>query len=354
LPLLWQVQTLGPGVLQAQASQPQANLTQAEEETPSLFMAVVKPFVKTVHEAHRVEHVYLNEHKVLPDFDGDGEQREMKWYLDTGASNHMIGNSDIFSNYTRDVVGSVRFGDGSLVEIAECGSILFESKDGGHRAVHDVYHIPRLRSSILSIGQLDENGNRIDIDDGVLRLWDCRSHELLTKVQRSSNRLYILPLRPTKPVCLAASYNDDEWRWHARFGQLGFQALQKMGRDGMVRDLPSIEHVCDACLVGKQRRAPFPQATKYRATKPLDLLHGDLCGPISPVTPGGKRYIMLIVDDMSRYMWAVLLTNKSDAENAFRKLRASIENKARRKIKAFRTDRGGGGVHLEFFPRVLL
>jgi hypothetical protein len=135
---------------QAQASQPQANLTRAEEETPSLFMAVVKPSVKTVHEAHRVEHVYLNEHKVLLDFDGDDEQREMKWYLDTGASNHMTDNYDIFSNYTHDVVGSVHFGDGSLVEIAGRGSILFKSKDGGHRAVHDVYHIPRLRSSISS------------------------------------------------------------------------------------------------------------------------------------------------------------------------------------------------------------
>jgi hypothetical protein len=210
---------------QAQVSQPQASLAQAEEETPSLFMAVVQLSVKTVHEAHRIEHVYLNEHKVLPDFDGDDEQWEMKWYLNIGVSNHMTGNTDIFSDYTRDVVGSVRFGDGSLVEIVGRGSILFELKDGGHMAVHDVYHIPRLRSSILSVGQLDENGSRIDIDDGVLRLWDRRNHELLAKVQHSLNRLYILPLWLTKLVCLAASYNDDEWRWHAQFGHLSFQAL---------------------------------------------------------------------------------------------------------------------------------
>jgi hypothetical protein len=121
----------------AQASQPQANLAQAEEETPSLFMAVVQPSVKTVHDAHRVEHVYLNEHKVLLDF--DDEQQEMNWYLDTGASNHMTGYANIFSDYTRDIVGSMRFGDGSLVEIAGRGSIPFESKDGGHMTVHDVY-----------------------------------------------------------------------------------------------------------------------------------------------------------------------------------------------------------------------
>jgi transposase InsO family protein len=50
---------------------------------------------------------------------------------------------------------------------------------------------------------------------------------------------------------------------------------------------------------------------------------------------------MLVVDDMSRYMWAVLLANKSDVEDSFRKLHAGVENKAGRKIKAFKTDRGG-------------
>lgn len=83
----------------------------------------------------------------------------------------------------------------------------------------------------------------------------------MAKVRRTANRLYILPLKPTRPVCLATSYNDDEWRWHARFGHLGFQALQKMSSSGMVHGLPSIEHVehvCDACLAGKQCRASFP------------------------------------------------------------------------------------------------
>jgi len=47
---------------------------------------------------------------------------------------------------------------------------------------------------------------------------------------------------------------------------------------------------------------------------------------VTPPTPGGKKYIMLVVDDFSRYMWAVLLANKSDAENAFKRLRAGVEN----------------------------
>jgi hypothetical protein len=55
-----------------------------------------------------------------------------------------------------------------------------------------------------------------------------------------------------------------------------------MGREGMVRGLPQIEHVdhvCDAYLAGKQRRASFPQEVNYRAAKPLELIHGTSAAP---------------------------------------------------------------------------
>ncbi|XP_066392138.1 uncharacterized protein [Miscanthus floridulus] len=144
----------------AQANQPQANLVKAEEEMASLYMAVVIPAEKVIHRIGPVEHVFLNERKVMPDMEDGGDHGELKWYLDTGASNHMTGDASIFSELSHSVIGSVKFGDGSLVEIAGRGTILFESKDGGHQAFHDVYYIPRLCRSILSIGQLDVQATR--------------------------------------------------------------------------------------------------------------------------------------------------------------------------------------------------
>ena len=74
----------------------------------------------------------------------------------------------------------------------------------------------------------------------------------------------------------------------------------------MVTGLPHIEHpgeLCDSCLVGKQRRLPFPKTTKYRAVEALELVHGDLYGPITLATPDGRKYFILLVDDYRRYMW---------------------------------------------------
>jgi hypothetical protein len=55
--------------------------------------------------------------------------------------------------------------------------------------------------------------------------------------------------------------------------------------------------VCDVCITTEHRRAPFPKQVKYRADKPLELVHGDLCGPVTTATPRGRRYILLLVDD---------------------------------------------------------
>ena len=87
----------------------------------------------------------------------------------------------------------------------------------------------------------------------------------------------------------------------------------------MVRGLPPIDHVdqiYDSCLAGKQRRRPFPAASRYRVSRPLELVHVDLCVSITPETPGGKRSFLLMVDDKSRYMWLVLLVSKDQAVSA--------------------------------------
>jgi hypothetical protein len=105
------------------------------------------------------------------------------------------------------------------------------------------------------------------IEDGVLRVRDPQ-RELLAKVRRSANCLYKVVLTIAQPISLLASSGDDAWRGHERFGHLGFDRLKKLARGGMVRGLPQLDHVdqlCDACLVGKQQRASFPQEAKHRA-----------------------------------------------------------------------------------------
>jgi transposase InsO family protein len=117
----------------------------------------------------------------------------------------------------------------------------------------------------------------------------------------------------------------------------------------MVRGLPQIEQVdqvCDSCLAGKQRRLTFPTEAKYRAAHKLELVHGDLYGPVTLTTPSGNKLFFLLVDDLSRYMWLILLSTK---DQAFMVFQARAEAEAGRKLRTLRTDRGG-----EFMARTFI
>jgi hypothetical protein len=99
------------------------------------------------------------------------------------------------------------------------------------------------------------------------------------KVERAKNRLYIVDLDHVDPICFMSSMEDSTWKWHACYRHVNFQVLY----DDNVKEL------CDGCLIGKQRQAPFPREGQYRASRVLELVNGDLHGPITPTTPRREK-----------------------------------------------------------------
>jgi hypothetical protein len=99
-----------------------------------------------------------------------------------------------------------------------------------------------------------------------------------------------------------------------------------MEREGLVRGLPALSHVdqvCVACLAGKHRRTLLPHQAKQRAIESLQLMHGDICGPIALVAPSGNRYFLILADDFSRYMWVVFLPTKDGAPTTIKNVQAT-------------------------------
>jgi hypothetical protein len=195
------------------------------------------------------------------------------------------------------------------------GTILFNGKNGEHRVFTNVYFIPRLTTNIISMGQLDEIGYQTLIEGGVMRIRDAK-HRLLVKVHRSSNRLYVLEVEIAVPVFLAVRGSKSALLWHACFRHLNFPVLHRLAQEDMVRGLPAVEQVdqiCIGCLAGKHRRVSFPHQVEYQAEEILELVHGDLCGLITPPTPSDSRYFLLLVDNSNRYMWLRMLRSKDQA-----------------------------------------
>jgi len=93
--------------------------------------------------------------------------------------------------------------------------------------------------------------------------------------------------------------------WHKRLGHASLSHLNKLVSKDLVVGLPSIKYndgkVCDACVRGKQVRNSFKLKNYAGTIRPLELLHVDLCGPIRITSRGGKRYVLVVVDDYSRF-----------------------------------------------------
>jgi len=272
-------------------------------------------------------------------------QNNSIWYLDTGASNHMCGDENMFDELSKIEAGHVSFGDASKVMVKGRGPICFSQKNGRIGTIRDVYYVPDLKTNILSMGQLMEKGYSVIMKDRVLELRDNLRH-LITRVEMKQNRMYKLKLR-----CLKLDVEDEAMKWHFRLGHLHFGGLTELVLKEMVRGLPNIEfkkNFCEDCVLGKHQRASFPKTTEYQVKEQLGLVHTDVCGPITPVSFSGKRYFLTFIDDFSRKTWVYFLKEKSEVFRVFKKFKVMNKNETGTKIKVVRLDRGGEYTSAEF------
>lgn len=177
--------------------------------------------------------------------------------------------------------------------------------------------------------------------------------------QMSTNRMFFIlaemdtqpQVQATKHVCLKASSEDQADLWHCRFGHLHSKGLRTLVYKKMVKGLPNLvlaTKICTVCMVGKQHRESIPKKSLWRATKKLQLVHADICGPITPESNSHKRYIITFIDDYSRKLWTYFLSYKSEAFMMFKKFKILVEKESGSALCCLRTDRGGEFTSEEF------
>ena len=144
-----------------------------------------------------------------------------------------------------------------------------------------------------------------------------------------------------KDSCFHTTTSDPTHLWHCRYGHLSLKGLRTLQFKKMVRGLPHLPAssvVCTDCMVGKQHRDHIPKKSTWRASQKLQLIHADICGPISPISNGKKRYSLCFIDNFSRKAWIYFLSEKSKAFNMFKCFKKLVEKEIGMFIKCLRTD----------------
>ncbi|GKD93828.1 retrovirus-related pol polyprotein from transposon TNT 1-94, partial [Tanacetum coccineum] len=171
------------------------------------------------------------------------------WIVDSGCSKHMTGNLKLIRNFVEKFMGIVRFRNDHFASITGYGDYVQES------------NLYTISISELAVSSL---------------------------------------------VCLTSKATSTKsWLWHRRLSHLNFGTINQLTSKDLVDGLPKFkydnDHLCLACEQGKRKKASFPSKLVPSTESKLELLHMDLCGPMRVESINGKKYILVIVDDYSRY-----------------------------------------------------
>ena len=142
---------------------------------------------------------------------------------------------------------------------------------------------------------------------------------------------------------------------HDRMGHMDWNAVRRLNMENppmigvQLNSEPEPKTVCPGCQAGKGKRNEFKQSSNLnKATAPLERIHADLTGPMQVNSLRGEKYGCVFTDDYSRHVWNFPLKMKSQTLQTFQSFVAMVEKQTGRKIKYFRSDRGGEFLSKEF------
>jgi hypothetical protein len=211
----------------------------------------------------------------------------------------------------------VEFGDNAKYAVKGVGSTSFQLEFGNSLHMKDVLFVPVLRKNLLSISALEDKGYRVAFVDGQVLVWPRDSNIDATEVIGVlEGGLYKLSRHPAQAL-IHDNTNLCEL-WHQRFAHLHYKALPALRK--MVTSIPELqeehEGICRGCTLGKNTKGPYPSSDS-RSKGILDLVHSDICGPMTVSSLGGFLYYVTFIDDFSRKTWIYFIKTKDEVFSRF-------------------------------------
>nr|GEW71222.1 retrovirus-related Pol polyprotein from transposon TNT 1-94 [Tanacetum cinerariifolium] len=196
-------------------------------------------------------------------------------------------------NFVWKFMGIVRFRNDHVAAILGFGDLQW-----GNILITRVYFVEGLGHNLFSVGQFCDSDLEVAFRRNACFVKNLEGVDLL-KRDRSTN-LYTINLHEMAsalPICLMARASSTKsWLWHQRLSHLNFDTINDLARNDLVSGLLKFNIIRNIFVLPR-----------------LHLLHMDLCGPMRMATINGKQYVLVIVDDYSRYTWVHFLTSKDEA-----------------------------------------
>nr|GEZ36354.1 hypothetical protein [Tanacetum cinerariifolium] len=261
--------------------------------------------------------------------------------VDSGCSKHMMGNLKLLINFVDKFLGKVKFRNNQIAPILGYGDLV-----QGAVTIKRVYYVERLNHNLFSVGQFCDADLEVAFRKSTCFIRDLKGNDLLTSSRETD--LYSIILQDTNCpnlICLMAKATSFQaWLWHRRLSHLNFDTINLLSKNDIVVGLPKLkfvkDHLCSSCELGKAKRKSFHTKLTPTSKRRLQLLHMDLCGPMRVASINGKRYVLVIVDDYSRYTWTYFLRSKDETPEVFINFLRLVQRGLQAQDRVVRIDKG--------------
>lgn len=287
------------------------------------------------------------------------------WVLDSGASVHMTGNKAWLHDLRAlHCPVDVTVADGSTLQATHTGTATFTNDRHELVKLTDVIYVPALAFNLISCMKLAKRGAHvvfkeracdIIVNDQVILRGEANDKHWIVRGGVQDTPLLPLTALPTlvkaqtngqvDPTLVKRTGTKAQWEtWHRRLAHLGYDSMRLLLSSlstgaPIARDGAHADGACEGCVMGKINRLPFPTSNSH-ASAMLDLIHVDIC-EIGTASRLGARYVLVLVDDYSRYTWVFFQKLKSDAHAIIKEWIVRAERMFERKVKTIRSDNGG-------------
>jgi hypothetical protein len=193
----------------------------------------------------------------------------------------------------------------------------------------EVLYVRGLKKNLGSVYTIEEKGYEVLFRDGQVLLFPIGSSITSAKVIGTRHeRLYKFLFQPVKALIHSTSSNSDLYEiWHKRMAHLhhgDLRVLKEMVTG--VLDFSSEHHeICKGCTLGKYTKTAFPSSDS-KAAGILDLIHSDVCGPMSSSSLTGSLYYVVFIDDLSRKSCIFFMKTKGQVFSRFQEFKALVDN----------------------------
>ena len=277
------------------------------------------------------------------------------WYLDSGATHHVSGDSLAFRSIRPTSGTQVKSAGGQSHHVTGVGNVDIQVSPEEIKCVPSVLYTPGITKNLLSVGMLaDQRKTLIFRSNGCFIIDNVTLKVEIFAPRENSKGLYRLSgtQKSTDPELNLVCSNSPANLWHRRLGHFNNRGLQRMILFDAVKGLPHLHlsnQPCSSCQLGKHARKKMPKQSTHHTSKPLELVHSDVCGPFRVNSLGGCRYFVTFIDDFSKKTWIYFIKNKSEVLSKFRNFVTLMKTSTGKTIQTLRTDNGGEYTSKDFF-----